>query len=190
MPRTIGRKNALTMCSMLIAIRFSALRQERARVGNLGPGVIGSIGDRDDLAVVLLSLGGLTGLFGGLRCAHISAEPVGFLLYRCFKGGERFLGITAFEQHDTVEFARRSGHARRHRMLLGLVFGIGGGTHCIQRIVAFAFGIEQPGGRDLLLNIYLLRPIGVLGIAQLVAQLGELGDVSLGGFRIARAGCT
>ena len=159
------------------------------RFGNLDPAVIGSIGDRDDLAVVLLGLGGLTGLFGSLRSAHISAEPVGLLLYRCFKGGERFLGITAFKQHDAVKFARRLQHARRHRMLLGLVFGIGGGTHCFQRIVTFAFGIEQPGSRDLPLNIYLLRPIGVLGIAQLVQQLGQLGDVCRGGFRIARAGC-
>ena len=89
---------------------------------------------------------------------------------------------------DAVEFARGLGHARRHRMLFGLVLGIGGRAHRVQRIVVLAFGIEHPGGRDLPLNIDLLRPIGVLRVTQLVAQLGELGDVGLGGFRIARAG--
>src|SRR6266852_3370597 len=88
----------------------SAFCQERARVGNLGPAVIRSIGDRDDLAVILLSLGGLTGLFGGLRRAHIGAEAVWLLLYRRFKGGKRVLCIAALEQHDTVEFARRPWH--------------------------------------------------------------------------------
>src|SRR5437867_9733111 len=64
------------------SVRFSAFRQERARVGNLGPGVIGSIGDRDDLAVILLSLGGFTRLFGGLRRAHRSEEHTSEL-HRC-----------------------------------------------------------------------------------------------------------
>ena len=57
-----------------------------------------------------------------------------------------------------------------------------------QRVVVFAFGIEHPGGRDLPLNIDLLRPIGVIGFAQLVMQLSELGDVCLGSFHIAGAG--
>ena len=46
--------------------------------------------------------------------------------------------------------------------------------------------IEHPGGGDLPLDVDLLGPIGVLGRAQLVAQLGELGDVGLGGVRLAR----
>ena len=41
--------------------------------------------------------------------------------------------------------------------------------------------------RDLPLDVDMLRPIGVLGLAQLVAQLGELGDVGLGGVRLAGA---
>src|SRR3984893_14868127 len=122
----IGRKNALTTCSRAIAACPSALRQKRVRVGYLGPGTIRSIGDRDDLAVILMSLDGLTGLFGGLRRADIGAQPVWLLLQRRLKGDERVLGVTALEQHDAVEFARRFGHARRHRMLLGLVLSIGG----------------------------------------------------------------
>src|SRR5437879_13346195 len=109
---------------LLIADRSSALRQERVRFGNLDPAVVGSIGDRDDLAVVLLGLGGLTGLFGGLRRARIRAEPVGLLLYRCFKGSARFLGITAYYQHAAVPFAWRLSNARRHRIFLGLVSGL------------------------------------------------------------------
>ena len=73
-------------------------------------------------------------------------------------------------------------------MLLGLVFGIGGRAHGLERVVVLALGIQHPGGCDLPLNIDLLRPIGVLGLTQLVAQFGELGDVGLGGFGIARAG--
>ena len=34
----------------------------------------------------------------------------------------------------------------------------------------------------------MFGPVGVLGLAQLVAQLDEFGDVGLGGFRIAGAG--
>ena len=45
--------------------------------------------------------------------------------------------------------------------------------------------MEHPGGRDLPLDVDDLRPIGVLGVAQLVAQFGELGDIGLGGFRLA-----
>ena len=51
-------------------------------------------------------------------------------------------------------------------------------------------GIERPSSRDLPLNVNLLRPIGVLRIAQLVPQLGKSGDVRPGGFGIARAGCS
>jgi hypothetical protein len=35
------------------------------------------------------------------------------------------------------------------------------------------------------LDVDNFRPIGVLGFAQLIAQLGELGDVGLGGIRLA-----
>ena len=47
--------------------------------------------------------------------------------------------------------------------------------------------IEHPGGRDLPLDVDLLGPIGVLGLAQLVAQLREFGDLGFGGVRLARA---
>src|SRR5438132_7417861 len=57
----------------VIAACLSAPRQKRVRVGYLGPGIIRGIGDRDDLAVILMSLGGLTGFFGGLRRADIGA---------------------------------------------------------------------------------------------------------------------
>ena len=73
-------------------------------------------------------------------------------------------------------------------MLLGFVLGLGGGAHRIARLSALAFGVEYPGGCDLPLNIHLFRPIGILGITQLVPQLRELGDVDPGGLRIARTG--
>ena len=71
-------------------------------------------------------------------------------------------------------------------MLLGLVLGIGRGAHGGERIVMLARGEQQPGIGDLPLDVDLLRPVGVLGVAQLVAQLGELGEVRPGGFRLAR----
>src|SRR3981081_935749 len=58
----------------------SEFSQICARVGNISPGGIRITGDRDDFPVVSLSLGFITGLFGGRRCAHIGAQPVRFLL--------------------------------------------------------------------------------------------------------------
>src|SRR5262249_44570973 len=57
----------------------------------------------------------------------------------------------------------------------------------LEGVVELALGIESPGCRDLPLDIDLLRPVGVLRLAQLVAQLGKLGDIRLGGLRIAGA---
>ena len=54
-------------------------------------------------------------------------------------------------------------------MLLGLVLGVGGGAHGLERVVVLAFGIQDPGGRDLPLDVDLLGPIRVLGRAQLLA---------------------
>ena len=72
-------------------------------------------------------------------------------------------------------------------MLLGFVLRIGGGIHGFQCIGLLALGVENPRGRDLALDIHHLRPIGVLGSAQLGAQLGERGDVGLGRVRLAGA---
>ena len=81
-------------------------------------------------------------------------------------------------------------------MLLGLVLCIGGSAHGSERLAVLALGMQNPGGRDLTLDVHDLRPVGVLGIAQLVAQFGQLGDVGLGGLRLperaapsARAKC-
>ena len=88
----------------------------------------------------------------------------------------------------SVQFARGLRRPWSHRAFLGLVLGIGGGAQGLERVVVLALGLEQECGRDLPLDVDLLRPIGILGLAQLVAQLGELGDVGLGGVRIAGAG--
>ena len=92
-----------------------------------------------------------------------------------------------FEQHGAVQLACRGRHARRHRMLLGLVLGIGGCAHGFECGLVLAFGIEQPSAGDLPLDVDLLAPIGILRLTQLVTQLGELGDVRLGRFLVTRA---
>ena len=71
-------------------------------------------------------------------------------------------------------------------MFLGLVLGVGRRAHGFERFGVLAFGIEQPGGGDLRLDIDLLGPVAILGGDQFVAQLGELCDVRLGGVRITR----
>jgi hypothetical protein len=58
--------------------------QERARVGNIDTGVVGGIGDRYDLAVISLGLGGFTGAFGSLRRTEIGTEPIWLLLPICY----------------------------------------------------------------------------------------------------------
>src|SRR5687767_14437290 len=50
---------------------------------------------------------------------------------------------SALEQHDAVEFPCRLGHPRRHRILLGLVLGIGRHAHRLERVVIHAFGMEH-----------------------------------------------
>jgi len=60
-------------------------------------------------------------------------------------------------------------------MLLGLVLGIGGGAHGLERVVVLALGIQHPGGRDLHWMSTCLGPISVLGRTQLLAQLRKLG---------------
>src|SRR5713101_4172787 len=59
------------------------------------------------------------------------------------------------DQLGAIELARRYRHARRHRMLLGLVLGVGGRAHGLERVLVFALGMEHPGGRDLRLDIDL-----------------------------------
>src|SRR4029450_5750933 len=58
--------------------------------------------------------------------------------------------------------------------------------HGFERFVVLALRVEDPGACHLPLNLDLLRPISILGLAQLVAQLRELGDVGLGRLRLAR----
>ena len=72
-------------------------------------------------------------------------------------------------------------------MLLGLILGVRRCAHRFQRLVVLAFRVQHPGSGNLPLDVDDLGPIGVLGIAQLVTQLGKLGDVGLGGLRLARA---
>src|SRR5258705_4514532 len=184
---TIDRSSTLTGGS-LCAARQSELLQICASVDNLGSIIISTIGSRDHFLVIIPGLGLVSRLFGRCRCAHIGTEPVRFLCKCCFESGKRFPGITAFKQHDAIEFAGRLGHAWRHRMLLGLVLGIGGGAHCIERLTALALGVKDPGSGDLPLNINLFRPIAILCVTQLVPQFGKLGDVGLGGLRIAGTG--
>src|SRR5580700_11933084 len=154
------------------AVLSRLLREEQARVVDVGPVLVGVAGDGDDLSVILPGLGRIAGFLGGSCCTDIGVEPVGLLFQRRFESGEGLLGHAALEQHAGVELARGLGHARRHGVLLGLVLGIGGGTHGFQRVVALAFGVEDPGGCDLLLDIDLLGPVGVLGLAELVLQFG------------------
>jgi hypothetical protein len=61
-------------------------------------------------------------------------------------------------------------------MLLGFVLGVRGAAHGFQRLIELAFGIQHPSGGDLPLDVDDLSPIVVLALAQLVAQLGKLGD--------------
>jgi len=53
---------------------------------------------------------------------------------------------------------------------------------------ALAFGVEHPGGATCPLDIDLTGPVGVLGLDELVMHFAELGDIGLGGGRIARTG--
>ena len=87
-------------------------------------------------------------------------------------------GHSTLEQHHAIKLARGLGHTRCHGVLFGLVLRIGGRTHGIECVVVLALGVEHPGGRNFLLNIDLLGPIGVFCLAQLVAQLAEFGDVA------------
>src|SRR5436190_8692749 len=102
------------------------------------------------------------------------------LLQSCLKSTERLLGHAAIEQHGAVELPGRSERAWRNRVLVRLVFRIGGGRHSAQRLLMTTFGIEQPGARDLALDIDNARPVRIFRFAQLVRELGKLGDLRLG----------
>ena len=122
-----------------------------------------------------------------MRGAGESVEAVRLLRLGRFERRERLLGHAAIEQHEAVKLARRRERSGRDRMLLGLVLSVGRRAHGFQRFVVFAFRVQHPGSGDLPLDVDDLSPIAVLGLAQLVAQLGELGDVGRGGIRLAGA---
>src|SRR4051794_29060188 len=116
----------------------SALREVRARVGDLGPGIVRAFRDLDDLAIVLPGLRRVAGLNGGLGGTRIGAEPVRLLLQRRLEGRKRLLRHAALDEHEAVELARGLRHAGRHRVLLGLVLGVRRGAHRLQRLVVLA----------------------------------------------------
>src|SRR5712691_6761555 len=167
--KPISRKSALNKSSRGrttrggIDPRSLPLGRERPSLRDFGSVLVGVFAQLDDLGEILPRLGGIAGLLGGLRGSDIGPETIGLLLARRLEGGQRFRGPAAVEQHRAVELARRYRHARRHRMLLGLVLGVGGRAHGLERVLVFALGMEHPGGRYLRLDIDLFRPVGILG---------------------------
>src|SRR6478672_6488337 len=159
--RTMVGTSSLTG-GFLAWVTFSQFLQIIARVGDLGSRVVRAFGNCDNFLVIVPGLVLVSRLFGRGRCAHKGTQPVRLLPKRRLEGGERFGGLAAFKQHDTIEFAGRLGYTGRHRMFLGPVFGIGGGAHRLQGVIAPVLGVENPRGRDLPLNIDLFRPIAVL----------------------------
>src|SRR6516162_1597536 len=186
---TIGRASALTG-GPSPEVTFSQLLQTFAGVDDLGSRVIRASGNRDNFLVILAGLVLVSRLFCRCRGADIGAQPVRLLLKRRLEGGERFRGPAAFKQHGTVEFAGRLGHAGCDRMLLRPVLGIGGRAHRLQGVITPVLGVKNPGGRDLLLDVDLFRPIAVLCVTKLVPQLNKPGNVDLRGLRIAGTGRT
>ena len=126
------------------------------------------------LAVYCFAFPAVAGFGGGLRGADVGREPVRLLRQHGLVGRERLLGHAAIEQHGAVKLARGRERTGRHRMLLGLVLGIGRGAHRLERLVMLAFGVQHPGRRDLLLDVDDLGPVGILGLAQLAASSASL----------------
>ena len=62
------------------------------------------------------------------------------------------LGIRSQPSNLRRIFSRSWGH----RMLIGLAFRLCGGTHRIERLIAFPFGVQDPRARDLLLESTML----------------------------------
>src|SRR5262245_34007451 len=183
-----GVESAPSRMSWTAAFTTSALLTEMlARIGYIRARCIGIGCDRYDLAVILLRLVRIAGFFGSLCGTDVGMKPVRLLLQGSLECSKRFRWLAAIKQHYTVELAGGHRHARRYRMLLGLVFGVSRGTHCTECFVVLTLGIELPGRRNLLLDIDLLGPVRVFRLAQLLAQLDELGDVRLRSFGIAGA---
>src|SRR5262245_26338457 len=120
-----------------------ALLHERARLRDLRPDRIGVLRERDGRGVVRARLRGIAGLFRGGGGAELGVQPMRLLVQRRLVCGERLLGHAALEQHGAVELARRRRHARRDRMLVGFVLGIGGGAHGLERVLVLALRIKH-----------------------------------------------
>jgi hypothetical protein len=65
------------------------LRQKHARVVNLGPALVGTIGDRDDFAEIFPSLSRIARPFGGLRRASALSA------FECYVGTRGFADAPA-----------------------------------------------------------------------------------------------
>ena len=144
-------------------------------------------GHRDELLVIGLGGGAVAELLSGLSRAGKATEAVRLLGFGGVERRQCFLRHAVLQKHLAIELTRRSERAGCDGRLVGLVLGIGRGAHRLPGLIGLALGVEQPGVGDLPLDIDLLGPIAVLRLAELVAQLGEHGDVGLGGARISRS---
>src|SRR3954447_7222172 len=122
-----------------------------------------------ELLIVLSCRSFVTERVGSLGGACASLEAVRLLGLGGFEGRKRLLGHIAIEQHEAVKLARRRQRAWRDHMLFGPVFGVGRSAHGLESLVVFALCVKHPGSGHLTLDVDDLRPIIILGFAQLVA---------------------
>src|SRR3954463_10209572 len=155
---------------------------------DLWPFRIGIRRQRHELLIVVSRRGLVTEHVGCLGGAGIALEAVRLLGLGGLESHKPLLGQAAIEQHEAVKLARRRQRAWCDRMLFGLVLGVGCNAHGLQSLVIFALRVKHPGNGHLTLDIDDLRPVIILGSAQLVAQFCELLDVGLGGFRLSGTG--
>jgi hypothetical protein len=89
-----------------------------------------------------------------------------------------------FEQHLAVELARE--RAGRDQMLLGLVLGVRGCAHG-SALHHTCLRVQHAGSGNLPLDSHDLLPIEILVPTQLIAPLGQLGDIGFDSIRLAGA---
>ena len=110
----------------------------------------------------------------------MGGEPVRLLLQDRFVGRERLLRHAAVEQHRAGEFARRRQRTGVTGSFSVLSSASLGGVIAFERIIAvlgLAWSTQALATWRWISTIS--DQVGVLGVAQLAAQLGELGNVAL-----------
>src|SRR5215471_7195078 len=143
-------------------IMASLSGDERLRFPHLLPLGIGTLGEVDQLAIVLSSLGAVACRVGRTGDAQDPAIAIGCGLEGGLVFGECRGSVSIFEQQVAVELAQRIEPVLHRDMLEAVVLVLGRRPHEFYRLVTRAFPERNPGHDREHLLFGAIGPIGVV----------------------------